>query len=191
MESYHITEILRSLAVSCDESSVTLPPPCEKPPFVITGTANKPFLANITLSFVGSKGSPEGRILNAEHWVDASLLASPLLILLNFSQLEASRSQNVVHGDDQVLDIELSTDATLKPRKTDYTPITARSLWNQPFISLSRSDGTSNAKATKNKPTRDPYDIALESVLKLFPLIERGTSLLSISFFFCLMIMQA
>ena len=93
-----------------------------------------------------------------------------------YLQLEASRSQNVIHGDDQVLDIELSTDAALKPRQTDYTPITARSLWNQPFIPSSRSGGTTSGKPTKAKVTRDPYEIVLESLVKLFPLTERGMS---------------
>lgn len=67
-----------------------------EPPFLISGTTDKPFLAKVTLTWVGTQNAP----MDVEHWVELDPLHTAV---------------NPVLGDEQVLDVELDRHTELLP----------------------------------------------------------------------------
>ncbi|THH16539.1 hypothetical protein EW146_g4119 [Bondarzewia mesenterica] len=101
-QSLHISAFLAKMRVTC----LTDPPPSTladpiivtSPPFAVASTTDRPFLARLTLTLVGSQNPP----MEIEHWVE----------------LDSLKSTNPVLGDEQVLDAELD-------RHTELLPVTA------------------------------------------------------------------
>ncbi|KAI5123449.1 hypothetical protein M0805_008821 [Coniferiporia weirii] len=101
--SLHASTVLASVTVS----SATEPPPAaftapltvSEPPYCVMGITDKPFLARITLQWVGTRNKAR----QVEHWVE----------------LDTAKSARSVLGDEQVLDIELDRNTELQPRRND------------------------------------------------------------------------
>lgn len=69
-----------------------------EPPFEVSGTTDRPFLAKVTLTWVGPQNVP----MDVEHWVELELLHSAI---------------HPVLGDEQVLDVELDRHTELMPTR--------------------------------------------------------------------------
>ncbi|KAJ7275174.1 hypothetical protein B0H12DRAFT_1227698 [Mycena haematopus] len=108
--AHHITTVLHCLRVFSPTEALST----TAPPFAVIGTAHAPFLARIELSFssASSSGVPQKVVL--EHWVE----------------LDHMQSASVVHGDEQMVDVELDRGTVLLPLQTGYIPISARILWD-------------------------------------------------------------
>ena len=77
-------------------SSFATPLNVADPPFIVSGTTDKPFLAKIKLSWIGNLNPP----MEVEHWV----------------KLDSNRTAlNPVLGDEQILDVELDKHTELLP----------------------------------------------------------------------------
>lgn len=76
--------------------NLTLPLSVTGPPYLVSGTTDRPFLAKVTFTFVGSNNPP----MDMEHWVELEPLHSAI---------------HPVLGDEQVLDIELDRHTELMP----------------------------------------------------------------------------
>ncbi|KAF7339579.1 hypothetical protein MSAN_02172400 [Mycena sanguinolenta] len=108
--THHITTVLRGLRVfSPTEALFTA-----APPFAVIGTAHTPFLARIELSFSSATSSGVPQKILLEHWVE----------------LDRMQSSGVVHGDEQMVDIELDRGTIFLPLQTGYIPVSARVLWD-------------------------------------------------------------
>ncbi|EIW59252.1 uncharacterized protein TRAVEDRAFT_71391 [Trametes versicolor FP-101664 SS1] len=101
--SLPISSILRTLTVACatDQPPATLVEPIvvSKPPFIVTGTAEKPFLARLTFTWAGTMNPPT----EIEHWVE----------------LDPMHYLNPVEGDEQMFDVELDRSTELLPVPAD------------------------------------------------------------------------
>jgi len=89
VQSHHITTLLASVSVtslSDPDSTSFLPLTATNPPFVVVGSAERPFLARVELGFSGvgivaggaakEKGREQTVVL--EHWVDVGV---PVVLL--------------------------------------------------------------------------------------------------------------
>ncbi|KAG6910869.1 hypothetical protein DXG01_007186 [Tephrocybe rancida] len=121
--SHHITTILKCLTISSLSNSGGAPLTTSKPPFVIVGNANKPFLARIELQFSGPSG-PDGEATEQtvilEHWV----------------KLDLSNSPTPVEGEEQMVDIELDRGTILLPVQNGYAAISSKAHWSKTSESL-------------------------------------------------------
>ncbi|THH11134.1 hypothetical protein EW146_g8147 [Bondarzewia mesenterica] len=98
-QNLHISAFLAKMRVTC----LTDPPPSTlmdsiivtSLPFAVARTTDRPFLARLILTLVGSQNPP----MEIEHWVE----------------LDSLKSMNPALGDEQVLDVELDrhTDCSL------------------------------------------------------------------------------
>ncbi|TFY62462.1 hypothetical protein EVJ58_g3849 [Rhodofomes roseus] len=106
--SLHITTFLEKLTVTClsdpPPSTLINPIVVSEPPFAITSTTDRPFLARFTLTWTGSVNAP----MDVEHWVDVDPmhLGHPVL------------------GDEQVFDVELDRNTQLMPVRQDVRKLT-------------------------------------------------------------------
>ncbi|KDR79044.1 hypothetical protein GALMADRAFT_224295 [Galerina marginata CBS 339.88] len=120
--THHITTVLNSVQVTPSDPSVSIPTPpvTSSPPFVVVGFSDRPFLARVELSFSGAvsrlleSGLAEQKVV-FEHWIE----------------LDPLNGQAQFTGQDQVVDVELDKNTVLKSPQLGYTPIGAKSLWNQ------------------------------------------------------------
>ncbi|GAW01967.1 hypothetical protein LENED_003591 [Lentinula edodes] len=120
--SLDLTTVLTSMLVtpmsSPDlEPSISLAPLiATEPPFLVVGTTSEPFQVQIELMFNPSTSGPgqNGQKVILEHWVGLDMIGTNKL---------------PTKGDEQVIDIELDKDTVLKPAKTGYPPVKARSHW--------------------------------------------------------------
>lgn len=74
-----------------------------EPPFVISGTTDKPFLAKVTLTWAGPRNPP----MEIEHWVELDPYHTTV---------------HPVLGDEQVLDVELDRHTELLPIRQVIKP---------------------------------------------------------------------
>ncbi|KAG6821306.1 hypothetical protein H0H93_000167 [Arthromyces matolae] len=145
--SHHITTILKRLVVSSSNSNVPSLS-TNKPPFLVVGQADEPFLAKIELHLSeapGPKGVLADQIVHLEHWVE----------------LDLSKSSTPVIGDEQMVDLELDRGTTLLPIQKGYLPIGAKAHWSQ-----------ANEWVPDNiisKPLKDYTDL-LKTLVKKFPM---------------------
>lgn len=77
-------------------SSFATPLSTNDPPFVVSGTTDKPFLAKVKLSWAGNQNPP----MEIEHWVELDPYHTAV---------------NPVLGDEQILDVELDRHTELLP----------------------------------------------------------------------------
>jgi hypothetical protein len=75
-QSHHITTILQRITVTPLTHPDTSPTLTQsKPPFVVVGTTNEPFLAKVELCFSGAQ-SADGQVISQtmvlEHWVEVA-----------------------------------------------------------------------------------------------------------------------
>ncbi|KAG5636404.1 hypothetical protein H0H81_008178 [Sphagnurus paluster] len=155
--SHHITTILKKLVVSSASDLSTPLLTCTCPPFVVVGTADKPFLAKVELYFSGPpgpKGAPIDQPMTLEHWVELDLL----------------KSSTPVVGDEQVVDVELDKGTVLLPVQKGYRPIGAKVLWSQSETQNSQ-DGTGNFESTQD----EGYSKVLRSIVGRFPMTFKET----------------
>ncbi|KIJ25193.1 hypothetical protein M422DRAFT_56094 [Sphaerobolus stellatus SS14] len=87
--SQHITTFLDHFSVTCvtQPSVFSKPILISGPPFVACSTTDRPFLARLTLHWVGEQNHP----FDVYHWVE----------------IDQFRSARIAHGEDQIFDIEL------------------------------------------------------------------------------------
>ena len=72
-QSLHITTFIEKLTVTClsdPPSTLTNPITVTEPPFVVTSTTDRPFLARLTFTWTGGNANPP---LELEHWVDVCI----------------------------------------------------------------------------------------------------------------------
>ncbi|KAJ6491775.1 hypothetical protein C8R47DRAFT_1271517 [Mycena vitilis] len=105
----HITTVLHSLTVISPTGRLMT----AAPPFAVIGTAHTPFLARIELAFCASAGGARQQVV-LEHWVE----------------LDRMQSMGVVHGEEQVVDVELDRGTVFLPLRAGYIPINTRALWD-------------------------------------------------------------
>ncbi|KAG6862481.1 hypothetical protein C0995_000027 [Termitomyces sp. Mi166 len=151
--SYHITTILKRLAVS----SLSSPDPpliTTRPPFVVVGNADESFLAKIELHFSGAPNS-DGELIDQtvylEHWVE----------------LDLSNLSIPVVGDEQMLDIELNRGTVLLPLQKGYSPIGSKAQWSQASSEVIQDDNQAGSR-------QDHTDI-LKNLARKFPMSLRET----------------
>ncbi|KAJ3877470.1 hypothetical protein F5051DRAFT_5104 [Lentinula edodes] len=139
--SLDLTTVLTSMLVtpmsSPDlEPSISLTPLiATEPPFLVVGTTSEPFQVQIELMFNPSTSGPgqNGQKVILEHWVGLDMIGTNKL---------------PTKGDEQVIDIELDKDTVLKPAKTGYPPVKARSHWEN----MSNIKSSTNIKHKLDDP---------------------------------------
>ncbi|KAI0335802.1 hypothetical protein GY45DRAFT_1316533, partial [Cubamyces sp. BRFM 1775] len=101
--SLPISSILRKVTIACASdlppSTLVEPLTISEPPFVVTSTTDRPFLARLTFTWAGTKNPPT----EIEHWVE----------------LDPMQYANPVLGDEQVFDVELDRSTELLPVRAD------------------------------------------------------------------------
>ncbi|KAI0927055.1 hypothetical protein AcV5_007694 [Taiwanofungus camphoratus] len=146
--SIHITSFLEKLTVTC----LTDPPPSTliepivviEPPFVATSTTDRPFLARLTFTWVGSKNAP----MEIEHWVE----------------LDPIHVAHPVIGDEQVFDVELDRNTELLPVREDRRKIT----WDDGQLA---DKVHTNVAGQKHGVVTDPdYVVKLKALLSQVPM---------------------
>ncbi|KLO20728.1 hypothetical protein SCHPADRAFT_992045 [Schizopora paradoxa] len=152
--SFHASTIISKVIIR----PLTIPAPSgfsepitiTEPPFSAMGTADKPFLAGVTLEWAGSANKPT----HLEHFVDMDLNHSPKPVL----------------GDEQYVDVELDRNTVFLPRREDK--------WEMDWFSDSdqkrRADGSSS---TKRAESNAEHIIRLKALLPRFPMTRKGGSL--------------
>ncbi|SJK97614.1 uncharacterized protein ARMOST_00867 [Armillaria ostoyae] len=175
--SINITTILKHMNVTSLSDYHTFSPlSVAQPPFVVVGTAARPFLAKIELLFSHARGQdPEGQKFVLEHWVD---LASP------------RPSKLPVKGEEQVVDIELDKETVFLPAETNYVAVNAKEHWQRETgvdpadsavsynltntAAISPSSFSKNISETAKSPKADPaeigYPVVLRELLPSFPM---------------------
>ncbi|KAK0226036.1 hypothetical protein IW262DRAFT_734187 [Armillaria fumosa] len=175
--SINITTILKRITVTSLSDYHTFSPlNVAEPPFVVIGTAARPFLAKIELLFSHARGQDsQGQKFVLEHWID---LASP------------RPSKLPVKGEEQVVDIELDKETVFLPAKTNYVAVNAREHWQREtgvhpadsavsynltnMAAINPSSFSKNisetAKSLKAAPTETGYPVVLRGLLSSFPI---------------------
>ncbi|KZT73877.1 hypothetical protein DAEQUDRAFT_721361 [Daedalea quercina L-15889] len=101
--SLHITTFLEKLTVTCvsdpPPSTLITPIVVTEPPFAVTSTTDRPFLARLTLTWTDSVNAP----MDIEHWVD----------------IDPLHLGHPVLGDEQVSDVELDRNTQLLAVRED------------------------------------------------------------------------
>ncbi|KAI0667615.1 hypothetical protein C8Q78DRAFT_1071727 [Trametes maxima] len=147
--SLPIASILRSLTVECitdpAPSTFTEPITLSGPPFVLTNTTDKPFLARLKFTWAGTMNPPT----EVDHWVE----------------LDPVEHANPVLGDEQVFDVELDRSTELLPARDDVKEMTLEDMHvdNGPSV----PSGTFEAEEREAEPE---YSAQLRSLLPQFPL---------------------
>ncbi|OCH91897.1 hypothetical protein OBBRIDRAFT_774513 [Obba rivulosa] len=151
--SLHITSVLQKLTITC----VTDPPPSTMnepvvitdPPFAVTSTTDKPFLAKLTFTWAGDTNPPT----DVEHWVE----------------LDPMHTGYPVLGEEQVLDIELDRNTELLPVRDTGKVVT----WDAHLLSSGEvHDVPVHTQSGENSAEPD-YAMALKSLLPQFPMTLR------------------
>ncbi|EKM51788.1 uncharacterized protein PHACADRAFT_31601 [Phanerochaete carnosa HHB-10118-sp] len=161
--SLPLNTILKKMTIR----SVTDPPPTtllepitlDKPPFVVTSTTDKPFLARITFEWVGADG--QNPPLDVEHWVE----------------LDPLRRSHAVLGDEQVFDVGLD-------RSTELLPVQDKQerevSWEMGGVVQSSDLGAPSASQhlfqEEVEPASLDYAVRLKSLVPQFPLTMRGAT---------------
>ncbi|KAL5512817.1 hypothetical protein ACEPAG_3083 [Sanghuangporus baumii] len=160
--SLHISTVLSRMSVDC----VTDSPPASgmflsvsEPPFAVMGTSNKPFLAQITLEWVGTRNKPT----QIEHWV----------------QLYEGKSIRPVKGEEQVLDVELDRHTEILPRKYDSWKIDWSVKFDQPPKAIDEDRG-STEKPNDNEPD---WSLRLRKIAQRFPSTAQDAGLRKVPYF--------
>ncbi|KZT11963.1 uncharacterized protein LAESUDRAFT_160608 [Laetiporus sulphureus 93-53] len=147
--SLHISTFLAKLTITC----LTDPPPSTlikpivvtEPPFVVTRTTDKPFLACINLTWIGAMNPP----MDVEHWVD----------------IDPIHLGNPVLGDEQVFDVELDKTTPLLPVREDARKVT----WRDEQSGMDKHD-----KSTEEHTNTDPeYILTLRALLPQVPIMTK------------------
>ncbi|KAF8150646.1 hypothetical protein B0H34DRAFT_146939 [Crassisporium funariophilum] len=166
--AHHITTILTSLSVTSSDASVSVlaSPMASKPPFVVVGTSDRPFLARVELAFTGVSSHHNQSNDNAsecqrrifEHWVE----------------LDPLQSQTIVLGEEQVLDVELDRNTILNPVQSGYTPIVSKSLWDRMSVSGSHHETPYKAENSivEQSSTSESFEAVLDDIVKRFPMTQ-------------------
>ncbi|GJE88777.1 hypothetical protein PsYK624_048630 [Phanerochaete sordida] len=137
--------------------SVTDPPPLpllepivvDRPPFVVTSTTDKPFLARITFEWAGAEG--QNPPLEVEHWVE----------------LDPLQRNGAVLGDEQVFDVGLD-------RTTELLPVQDRDEHEPSWDADDVSNGSEDQSTMPNEEIIEPdYVLRLRSLAPQFPLTMR------------------
>jgi hypothetical protein len=162
------------MTVSCitdtPPSTLSIPLSIEEPPFIISSTTDKPFLARITLTWAGYQNAP----MEVEHWVELDPFHTSLV--------------NPVLGDEQVQDIELDRHTELLPIRRSNGRNNSRSK-NGELISNGETAAISepgepckqqltvrHQKFSSCDPNSD-YVNMLKSLLPRYPLTMKGVHL--------------
>ena len=129
-QSLHITTFLEKLTITClsdPPSTLVNPITATEPPFAVTSTTDRPFLARLTFTWTGGNANPP---LELEHWVDvciflllprqrpANLIHGPV------NQIDPLHLGHPVLGDEQVFDVELDRNTQLLPFRADVRKLT-------------------------------------------------------------------
>ncbi|EGN93831.1 hypothetical protein SERLA73DRAFT_78206 [Serpula lacrymans var. lacrymans S7.3] len=148
LQSLHITAFLCQMTVTClsqpPPSSLAVPIVVTEPPFAVMGTSDRPFLARLTLVWVGKQNAS----MEVEHWVE----------------LDPFKSTSAVLGEEQVLDIELDRHTQLLPVRTDLKLPTLQRE------STKREATPPNASSSKADDTAKGYAAVLKSLLPRVPM---------------------
>ncbi|KZP05008.1 hypothetical protein FIBSPDRAFT_967656 [Athelia psychrophila] len=143
--SLHVSAFLIKMTVLCltdpPPSNFTSPLSVTGPPFQISGSTDRPFLAKVTFTFVGPHNPP----MDVEHWVELEPLHSAI---------------HPVLGDEQVLDIELD-------RHTELMPIRRGPASTKHKSERSTADHPSPATLKEDEPY---YEAKLRSLLSRHPM---------------------
>ncbi|KIK63837.1 hypothetical protein GYMLUDRAFT_196757 [Collybiopsis luxurians FD-317 M1] len=166
--SLDLTTVLSSMTVTALPSSdfdsymSFSPLVATEPPFLVVGTTSEPFQAQVELMFNPSTSGPgqNGQKVALEHWVGLDMIGT---------------NKIPTKGDEQVVDIELDKDTVVKPAKTGYTPVHAKSHWeNAANVASGRGikteieDSSTSLAAEFTIPSS--YNELLESFLKDYPM---------------------
>ncbi|KAI0647961.1 hypothetical protein C8Q79DRAFT_906409 [Trametes meyenii] len=148
--SLPIASILKTLTVECvtDPAPSTFAGPIalSGPPFVLTNTTDKPFLARLKFTWAGTMNPPT----EVDHWVE----------------LDPAEHANPVLGDEQVFDVELDRSTELLPLRDDMKEVTLEDMHIDNGSSV--PSGTSEAEEPDAEPE---YSAQLRSLLPQFPII--------------------
>ncbi|KAH9891741.1 hypothetical protein C8Q73DRAFT_86298 [Cubamyces lactineus] len=153
--SLPISSILRKVTIACASdpplSTLVEPSTISEPPFVVTSTTDRPFLARLTFTWAGTKNPPT----EIEHWVE----------------LDPMQYANPVLGDEQVFDVELDRSTELLPIRPDIQEVPLEDM---------HSAGTSAPEAVgaaeKGDVAAEPdYAVKLRSLVPQFPMTLKGT----------------
>ncbi|OSC97231.1 hypothetical protein PYCCODRAFT_1399215 [Trametes coccinea BRFM310] len=152
--SLPIASILRKFTVTC----VTDPPPPTvaepitilEPPFVVTSTTDKPFLARLTFTWAGSLNPPT----EIEHWVD----------------LDPMHYANPALGDEQVFDVELDRSTELLPVPPDLREHNPQDMLTAETSVTAEPDKAAEVEEVVPEPD---YSVKLRSLLPQFPMTQK------------------
>ncbi|KAI0372264.1 hypothetical protein BV20DRAFT_1051008 [Pilatotrama ljubarskyi] len=152
--SLPIASILRKLTVSCitdpPPSTLTEPVTISEPPFVVTNTSDKPFLARLTFTWAGTMNPPT----EIEHWVE----------------LDPMHYAQPVLGDEQVFDVELD-------RSTEFLPVRAgvkEASLDDMHVSETAAGVTKAEEETEEGEAEPDYSVRLRSLVPQFPMTMKG-----------------
>ncbi|KAJ3742038.1 hypothetical protein DFH05DRAFT_1527749 [Lentinula detonsa] len=130
-----------------------------EPPFLVVGTTSEPFQARVELMFNPSTSGPgqNGQKVVLEHWVGLDMIGTNKL---------------PTKGDEQVVDIELDKDTVLKPAKTGYVSLKAKSHWENVLnVKLGTESKPAVADVAPPEPTiPGSYTELLQSLVASFPM---------------------
>ncbi|KAI0754876.1 hypothetical protein C8Q80DRAFT_395020 [Daedaleopsis nitida] len=149
--SLPISTVLSKITVA----SVTDPPPStlaepvviDEPPFIVTSTTDRPFLARLTFIWAGSMNPPT----EVDHWVE----------------LDPMLRASAVLGDEQVFDVELDRHTELLPVREDVRKVS----WEDAHV----PEATRTEKAAEEEEEPEPdYALKLRSLLPQYPMIMKG-----------------
>ncbi|KAJ3760209.1 hypothetical protein EV360DRAFT_81405 [Lentinula raphanica] len=169
--SLDLTTVLTSMTVapisSPDfEPTVSFSPlVVTEPPFLVVGTTHEPFQARVELMFNPSTSGPgqNGQKVVLEHWVGLDMIGTNKL---------------ATKGDEQVVDVELDKDTVLKPARTGYTPVKARSHWENPenikHSKVVKAESVETAPPEPEIPSS--YHELLRTLIASFPMTLKDLS---------------
>ncbi|CCM01170.1 uncharacterized protein FIBRA_03218 [Fibroporia radiculosa] len=151
--SLHISTFLAKLTITC----ITDPPPSSlvepivitEPPFVVTSTTDKAFLAKLTFLWVGSQNAA----MDIEHWVD----------------LDPVHLSHPVLGDKQIFDIELDRNTQLLPIREDVRKVT----WKDEKVDEVSHAANTHAAGSSGVDAEAGYSILLREVLSQVPIATK------------------
>ncbi|KAI0657331.1 hypothetical protein C8Q70DRAFT_282742 [Cubamyces menziesii] len=148
--SLPISSILRKVTITCASdpplSTLVEPLTISEPPFVVTSTADRPFLARLTFSWAGTK-NPSTEI---EHWVE----------------LDPMHYANPILGDEQVFDVELDRSTELLPVRADIQEVPLEDM-HSAETSTSEAVGAAEKEEVAAEPD---YAVRLRSLVPQFPM---------------------
>ncbi|KAI0720588.1 hypothetical protein C8T65DRAFT_293816 [Cerioporus squamosus] len=148
--SVPISSVLSKLTVASatdsPPSTLVQPITISEPPFVITSTTDRPFLARMTLTWSGSMNPPT----EIEHWVE----------------LDPMHYSSAVQGEEQVLDVELDRNTDLLPVREDFkTP-----SWDDELLASAPDVHAAVPGEQEEEEPEPAYAVKLRSLLPQFPM---------------------